>query len=74
MSQSIKSDRISESTIARMAGNIAAGLAGENWNQCEGNDPRTVQWVVSVARRIAAEVERTRPAKSDGVRKGTPDD
>ncbi len=57
MSQSTKSDRISESTIARMAGNIAAGMT-----QLHSTDPTYVaRQSVKIARAIAAEVERTAP-------------
>ena len=55
MSQSIKSDHISESTIARIAGNILSGH-GEI-------DPlrrdKVVQRAVATARAIAVEVKRT---------------
>lgn len=56
MSQSIKSDRINESTIARMAGNILSGYLV--------HDATDVVRAVALARAIAAEVERTRPVKA----------
>jgi hypothetical protein len=59
VSQSITSDRISESTIARMAGNILSGY-------CEVDEERrgeAVKRAVATARAIAAEVERTRGAE-----------
>ena len=61
-SQSIKSDRISESSIARMAGNIAAGLVGHPSATVhdEADLTWTVRTAVHIARAIAAEVERTK--------------
>lgn len=57
MSQSIKSDRISESTIARMAGNIAGAFIERGYTKADA-----ARCAVEVARLIAAEVERTQPA------------
>lgn len=69
-SQSISSNRISESTVARIAGNIASGLAskadvnGSGLNGAEG----VAEWAKSIvlysvglARAIVAEVQRTEP-------------
>ncbi len=67
MSQSIKSDKISESSIARIAGNIMAGCVGRS-----ALPSREEEWAVNasvrLARAIAAEVERTREreAKTGG--------
>jgi hypothetical protein len=57
VSQSIKSDRISESTIARIAGNLLSGTPRE-WQQARQRET-TVAAAVATARLIAAEVERT---------------
>lgn len=62
MSQSIKSDRISESRIARIAGNIMSGLAGgasKVFAETKAPDETYIEWSVRAARAIAAEVERT---------------
>lgn len=67
MSQSIKSDRISESTIARMAGNMASlGFDGRDvlrigQHGITTDDPLVVG-TVALARALAAQVERTGPA------------
>jgi hypothetical protein len=57
-SQSIKSDRISKSSLARMAGNIAAGIAGEAY-RAEGiwNAELVASESVRLARLIAHEIE-----------------
>ncbi len=60
-SQSIKSDRISESSIARIAGNIMSGLSA-----IQTDESGRVQLAVRLARKIAAGVERTKPAPSQG--------
>jgi hypothetical protein len=57
MSQSIASDRISESTVARIAGNIASGHPVVRSDE---EDDLTAQ-CVRIARKIVAEVERTAP-------------
>jgi hypothetical protein len=54
-SQSIRSDRISESTIARMAGNIAGAFIVQQ--QCD--ETIVARNAVAVARAIADEVRRT---------------
>lgn len=59
MSQSIRADRISESTIARIAGNLLSGDQ-EAWKS-ENSRPRAVYHAVATARDVAAEVERTKP-------------
>jgi hypothetical protein len=57
MSQRIKVDHISESTIARIAGNLMSGYVEvDDWRRAE-----VVQRAVKQAREIAAEVQRTRP-------------
>lgn len=60
VSQSINSYRISESTIARIAGNLLSAVEFEA-PVSDGD----IQCAVSRARRIAAEVERTRPADTE---------
>jgi hypothetical protein len=67
-SQSIKSDRISESTIARMAGNMLAGVPEEwlytNSVSEEANEQRrreAVRAAVETARLIAQVVAETKP-------------
>lgn len=50
-----------DSTIARMAGNIAAGMLSSNWTSHNHDDVVTAS--VSLARRIVAEVKRTEPAE-----------
>jgi hypothetical protein len=68
-SQSISSDRISESTIARIAGNVIGHLAmrregdGDNAGLSYTDVPTEsdVANAVAVARAIAAEVRRTSP-------------
>ena len=47
---------INESTIARMAGNMAAGWAARGWDFSQ-----VARDTVRCAREIAAEVERTNP-------------
>ena len=68
MSQSIKSDHISESTVARIAGNILGHLLGRNsqdlFDGMRGewtDEPskRQIEMAVEAARAIAAEVKRT---------------
>lgn len=68
-SQSIKSDRISESTIARIAGNLLSGVHGviidpdALYGYSEIDNPGDYQMVrraVWVARMIANQVEHTR--------------
>ncbi len=59
MSQSIKSDHISESTIARIAGNLLSGI---KLHLGESDEREVVQRAVSRARAITAEVQRTRPS------------
>lgn len=61
MSQT-KSDRISESTVARIAGNILSGVLRQPYEGVIGWSPEDVTQAVGLARAIAAEVERTRPA------------
>ncbi len=58
MSQSIKPDRISEGTIARMAGNIIAADVGD-WFIGGAIRDRAVRAAVATARAIAVEVEST---------------
>ncbi len=60
MSQSIRSDRISESTIARIAGNILSGLKAPDMST-PSQRQYAAQLAVTMARAIAAEVERTAP-------------
>jgi fatty acid/phospholipid biosynthesis enzyme len=51
-----------DSTVARMAGNILSGLAGE-MVRAEGElNHKAVVWAVTVARAIIAEVKRTEVA------------
>lgn len=72
MSESIKSDRISESSILRAAGNIACGLADALSRRANGvsssdgllaaideTADRIARTSVVLARAIAAEVQRT---------------
>lgn len=77
MSQSIKSDRISESTVARIAGNILSGMVGQTGRRdpavhfpddemAVDGDRKFVARAVGLARAIAAEVERTRPVVDSG--------
>jgi hypothetical protein len=61
VSQSIRSDRISESTIARMAGNIASNDAAEAWLVGGTHRRAAVQAAVATARDIARQVECTQP-------------
>jgi hypothetical protein len=63
MSQSITSDRISESTVARIAGNLLSGYAGFYVVDADDQPRRedVVQQAVAMARLIVAEVQRTRP-------------
>lgn len=56
MSQSIRSDRISESTIARIAGNLMSGYVEVHL----ARRLEAVQRAVAMAREIAAEVQRTK--------------
>lgn len=63
MSQSIASDRISESTIARMAGNLLSGVELSLGHYDSSFEALLVKAAVKRARLIAAEVERT---KSEG--------
>lgn len=71
MSQSIKSNRISESTIARMAGNIIGSLLEHGYplrnHDQTGYAESAVPVAVIIARQIAAEVERTAPPASSGT-------
>lgn len=61
-----KREPISESTIARMAGNIAAGLTdGSGYFTSDLTKERIARAAVDIARAIAAEVERTRPAPKE---------
>jgi len=69
-------DQISESTVARIAGNIAAGFASKpDFRMSEYGDAEGVaQWgrsvvllSVGIARAIAAEVERTKPRAASPV-------
>jgi hypothetical protein len=53
-----KQGGINESTIARIAGNVASGCATKIRNQSDAED--IAAWSVIIARAIAAEVERTR--------------
>jgi hypothetical protein len=64
-SQSIKSDRISKSSILRAAGNIAAGIMTEVYDHKAGiyNAELVASESVRQARLIAAEVERTEPSQ-----------
>jgi len=63
-SQSIQSDRISESTIARMAGNIFAGVAAGAYEEANSySDDLRISWAVGVARKIAKEVRQTTQTK-----------
>jgi fatty acid/phospholipid biosynthesis enzyme len=51
-----------DSTVARIAGNILSGLAGE-MVRAEGElNHKAVVWAVTVARAIIAEVKRTEVA------------
>lgn len=54
---------ISESTIARMAGNIFAGIAEKAYTSDGEN--HMIRWAVSVARGIATEVRATEPPKEE---------
>lgn len=47
-----------DSTVARMAGNIMAGMATRVYDG-ENSEDNAVNWCVSIARRLIAEVERT---------------
>lgn len=61
MSQSIKSDNISESTIARMAGNLLSGrVFPPGIHRAEA-----IEHAVAQARAIAAEVRRTAQPTSE---------
>lgn len=62
MSQSLKSDRISESTIARMAGNIYGSVMTIRFASTIAD---VAAESVAIARAIVAEVERT-AAPKDG--------
>jgi hypothetical protein len=56
------SKRAYDSTVARMAGNIAAGMLTGYHHLDPGN---VVKSSVNLARAIIAEVERTEPAQSE---------
>lgn len=58
MTEKKSQSTISESTIARMAGNIAAGLVVDSFTP-----EKLAKESVEIARAIAAEVERTKPAE-----------
>ncbi len=63
-------DKITKSTVARIAGNIASGLAGECLSLRVGSiddehTNRIVKYSVEMARAIVAEVERTQPAATE---------
>jgi hypothetical protein len=58
VSQSIKSDKISKSTIARIAGNLLSGFAFDEYSS--DDEIRLIREAVAIARGIAAEVERTK--------------
>ena len=68
VSQSIASDRISESSIMRAAGNIASGLVSrvgtEEGRLTLANRAIVAEESVALARAIAAEVQRTKPTES----------
>ena len=50
-----------DSTVARIAGNIASGTAQTAWES--GRYPDVIaEWCVAIARAIVAEVERTEPS------------
>lgn len=59
MSQSIKSDHISESTVARIAGNLLSGRDVGPHGKPSHSDYQAIAWAVEMARAIAAEVKRT---------------
>lgn len=60
-SQSISSDRISESSIMRAAGNIAAGIVqGRRIRDVEDQVVAISRVAVCLARKIAEEVQRTK--------------
>lgn len=59
-SQSIKSDRISKSSIARIAGNVAAGLVERDYDYEDYRMQVIAERSVKLARLIAAEVEGSR--------------
>lgn len=58
-SQSIASDRISESTIARTAGNILSGEWPKTSSAERWSEESAVKRAVRLARMVAAEVKRT---------------
>ena len=74
MSQSIKSDRISESSIARIAGNIFSGVAHSVWQhmfreqriagEASSDEREAATWAVKMARLIADEVQRSAPGEA----------
>lgn len=67
MSESIKSDRISNSSVARMAGNIAGSLVPSTAVSYPLGDELVASIAtesVRLARAIAAEVERTQVCKT----------
>lgn len=52
-----------DSTVARIAGNLLSGV----WDRSSTDDEQEVivEWAVSMARAIVAEVERTEPQSSE---------
>ena len=57
MSPSIQSDRMSESTVARIAGNLLSGFPFDEYDA--DNTIRLIAEAVAMARGIVAEVWRT---------------
>jgi hypothetical protein len=59
--------RTYDSTVARIAGNIASGFVG---GRLFGNDePQIARVSVAIARLIIAETQRTEPAPTEGATK-----
>lgn len=54
---------INDSTVARIAGNIASGIVSARPECDADSDIRDAQRAVGIARAIVAEVERTSEAK-----------
>ena len=51
-----------DSTVARMAGNIAAGFVAKDWRAC---DETIARLSVRIARAIIDEVRRTEPKEKE---------
>jgi hypothetical protein len=59
-----RSDQISESTVARIAGNIAAGLVG--LDAYDGFPAHMAKTSVAIAREIVRHVEASKPPAEKG--------